>query len=105
MSAILLIALLAAQPADEWGWADEVITPAPKKPNVFDQFDPPPETLSPGPHTLVISDHQGMTRIDYTTGAKCLKARNAVRRQVAPPPNTRSVIYGPPSVKAFCVPR
>jgi hypothetical protein len=63
------------------------------------------EPASPGPHTLVISDRQGMTRIDYPTGAKCLRARDAIRKQTAPPPNTPGVIYGRSSVKAFCVPR
>lgn len=64
-----------------------------------------PERLGPGPHTLVITDRDAMTRIDYRTGPDCKKARDEVRRQVAPPPNTATVIYGPPTTKAFCVPR
>lgn len=67
--------------------------------------EPPPEKLGPGPHTLVISDGDGMTRMEYTSGPKCMKARDEVRRQNANPPNTPGVIYGPPRVKAFCVPR
>ncbi len=63
------------------------------------------EKAGPGPHTLIISDGKGMTRMDYKTGPACQKARDEVRRQVAPPANTPSVIYGRPSVKAFCVPR
>lgn len=94
-------------------------------PNFFDQFDEdgpwteygpqpppgyvldaPPERLGAGPHTLVISDRNGMTRIDYKSGAACLKARNEVRRQNAPPTSHHpGVIYGPPTTKAFCVPR
>lgn len=46
-----------------------------------------------------------MTRIDYLTGEKCKRARDAIRLQTAPPPNTANIIYGPSSVKAFCVPR
>jgi hypothetical protein len=71
------------------------------------QKDPvvPQERLGPGPYTLVIVDRDAMTRIDYKTGPACQKARDEVRRQVAPPPNTRNVIYGPPTTKAFCVPR
>jgi len=65
----------------------------------------PHAELGPGPHTLVISDREGMTRIDYPTGAKCKQARDAIRFQTAPPPNTANVFYGPSSVKAFCVPR
>lgn len=63
------------------------------------------EKLGPGPHTLIISDGDSMTRIDYSTGAKCQKARDEIRRQNAPPPDTPGRIYGPPRVKAFCVPR
>lgn len=75
------------------------------QPNPFDRFDAKPERLGPGPHTLVISDGKGMTRIDYKTGPGCQKARDETRRQVAPPPSSSGVYYGPPSVKAFCVPR
>lgn len=63
------------------------------------------EKFGQGPHTLVISDQNALTRINYPTGARCLKARDEIRRQVAPPPNTPSRIYGQSSVKAFCVPR
>lgn len=86
----------------EW-WRNDPIA----EPNPFDKYDPKPkpERLGPGPHTLVISDRDGMTRIDYATGAKCQRARDEIRRQVAPPPNTASMIYGPSTVKAFCVPR
>ncbi len=71
--------------------------------NVF--ADLIPEKLGKGPHTLVISDGNAMTRVDYKSGALCGRARDSVRKQVAPPPNTRYMIYGPPTVKAFCVPR
>lgn len=57
------------------------------------------------PHTLVISDKGSITRIDYRTEAGCIKARNKVREQVAPPPNSNGIIYGQPSIRAFCVPR
>jgi hypothetical protein len=63
------------------------------------------ERLGSGPHTLVISDGEAITRMNYRSGAQCQRARDEVRRQVAPPPNTRSRIYGPPRVTAFCVPR
>lgn len=77
------------------------------EPNPFEKYrtKPQPERLGAGPHTLVISDRDGMTRIDYATGPKCQRARDEIRRQTAPPPNTATVIYGPSSVKAFCVPR
>lgn len=89
-----LAALVMARDVD--GWPGYQIDPV---------LRPAKETLGPGPHTLVISDRQGMTRIEYPTGAKCLKARDAIRRQTAPPPNTPGVIYGRSSVNAFCVPR
>lgn len=75
--------------------------------NPFDAFDDliPPERLGPGPHTLVISSSTGMTRMDYTSGPGCQRARDSVRRQVAPPPNRPGVIYGQPSTTAVCVPR
>ena len=77
----------------------------PQAPNPFDQFDPKPEKLGRGPHTLVISDGNAIIRIEYATGAKCKFARDAVRAQVAPPPNSPNVVYAPSSVTAFCVPR
>lgn len=64
-----------------------------------------PDRLGSGPHILVISDGNGMTRVPYRTGPACQRARDSVRRQVAPPPDTRSRIYGPPATRAFCVPR
>lgn len=66
---------------------------------------PPAERLGPGPHTLVITDRNSITRMAYRTGPDCLRARNEIRRQTAPPPDTQSRIYGPSTVKAFCVPR
>lgn len=61
--------------------------------------------LGPGPHTLIVSDGNTMTRIDYRTGSACQKALNSVQRQVAPPANTKNIIYGPPRISAVCVPR
>ena len=61
--------------------------------------------LGPGPHTLIISDGNGMTRMDYKSGAACERAKNIIQLQVAPPPNTKDVIYGPPRTTAVCVPR
>ena len=75
------------------------------QPGPFDDLIPEPERLGPGPHVLVVSDRTAMTRMNYATGAQCQRARDSIRRQVAPPPNTRGVIYGLPTVKAFCVPR
>lgn len=76
-------------------------------PKPFDQFDeqPEPEKLGPGPHTLIVSAQQGLTRIDYPNGERCLRARNEIRRQTNPPPNGSGLIYAPSIVKAFCVPR
>ena len=65
----------------------------------------PTERLGPGPHSLMISDGQAMTRTEYKTGTACVRARDAVRRQVAQPADTPTRIYGPPRVQAFCVPR
>lgn len=75
--------------------------------NPFDAFDDliPAERLGPGPHTLVIASQTGMTRMDYKSGAACQKARDEVRRQVAPPPSRGGVIYGQPTTTAVCVPR
>lgn len=61
--------------------------------------------LGPGPHTLIVSDGNAMTRMDYKTGSACQKALNSVQRQVAPPANTKNIIYGPPRISAVCVPR
>ncbi len=41
--------------------------------------DTPP--LGPRPYTLVITDGQVVTRIDYSSGAACAKARDAVLLQ------------------------
>lgn len=65
----------------------------------------PDERLGPGPHTLVIADGTAITRINYRSGPLCQRARDTIRRQVSPPPNTRNVIYGPSMMRAFCVPR
>lgn len=67
----------------------------------------PKEQLSNGPHTLVISDGKGMTKMDYKSGPLCQKARDAVRLQTDSRLTNRNpnIIYGGPSVKAFCVPR
>lgn len=74
-------------------------------PDPWAEFKPIPERLAPGPHTLVIADGTAMTRMDYKSGPACQRARDAVRRQAAPPPNTKGIIYGPPRTTAFCVPR
>lgn len=69
---------------------------------------PAPERLGPGPHTLVISHGEAITRMDYRTGSLCQRARDEIRRQVTPPvpgPDDPLVYYGPPRTKAFCVPR
>lgn len=82
--------------------------------NPFDKFDvpkgyvlDPPKPLGAGPHTLVISDGASMTKIEYKTGPACQKARDAVRIQTDGRLTNRNpnVIYGPPKVSAFCVPR
>lgn len=85
---MIALAILAAAQAGGWQ-ADPVVT----------------ERLGPGPHTLVIADGNAMREMAYRTGAACLHARDAVRRQVASPPPSRGYIPGPPRVKAFCVPR
>jgi len=99
-SAFATYALLAATPA-----FSQTPPPGYVLDDPWAEFKPVPERLGPGPHTLVVSDRQGMTKMDYATGPKCQRARDAVRKQTAPPPNTASVIHGPSSVKAFCVPR
>ncbi len=73
----------------------------------FNRFDDliPKERLGAGPHTLVISEGSAMTQIHYKSGPFCQRARDETRRQVAPPPDRPGVIYGPPRVTAFCVPR
>ena len=74
------------------------------KPNPFDQFDPKPEQLGPGPHTLIISGSRGMTRMDYKSGKACQRAKNDVLAQVGfrrLPDGT--YVYS--TVTVFCVPR
>jgi hypothetical protein len=71
----------------------------------FDDLIPKKERLGSGPHILVVSDGNAMTRLNYLTGSKCQKARDEIRRQVSPPKDSRFTIYGPPAVKAFCIPR
>lgn len=61
--------------------------------------------LGSGPHTLIVSDGSAMTRMDYRTGTACQRAMDSVTRQVAPLPNTKNIIYGPPRITAVCVPR
>lgn len=97
LGAILLLAQGAALPP---GY---VLDPAP---NPYDKYRPI-EKLGPGPHTLVISDGNAMTRIDYKSGPACQHARNKVRLQTDPRlTNTSpSIIHGASYVTAFCVPR
>lgn len=78
-----------------------------QQPNPFDQFDTAPERLGAEPHTLVISDGTAITRIDYKSGPACQRARDKVRLQTdSRLTNTNpNIIYGPPRVTAFCVPR
>jgi hypothetical protein len=91
---ILAVVALAAQ-----------TIPPPPPGYVLDR--PPVERLGPGPHTLVISDGNAMTRIDYKSGVACQRARDKVRLQTdSRLTNTNPyVIYGTPKVSAFCVPR
>lgn len=67
----------------------------------------PKERLGVGPHTLVISDGNAMTRMNYSTGPACQRARDRVRLQTdSRLTNTNpKIIYGAPRVQAFCVPR
>lgn len=74
------------------------------KPNPFDRFDPKPEKLGPGPHTLVIGDGRGMTRMDYKSGEACQRAKDKVLEQVGPR-RLPSGAYVVSSVTVFCVPR
>lgn len=81
--------------------------PATPQRNPFADLIPktPAERLGAGPHTLIVSDGSGMTRVGYPSGSRCLAARNSLRQQAAPPPNTRGIIYGSPRIQAVCVPR
>lgn len=75
--------------------------------NPFDKYDRVEPELGPGPHTLVISDGQAITRMEYKSGTACQKARDKVRLQTDARLTNRTpgVIYGAPRVTAFCVPR
>jgi hypothetical protein len=95
MSSILLIGSAIASYAN--------FSETPKTKNPFEDLIPA-EKLGAGPHTLVISDGDAMTKIEYKTGARCQKARDSVRQQIVTP-DTPGRIYGPSTVKAFCVPR
>lgn len=59
----------------------------------------------PRGYVLIISDGATATRINYSSRERCLKARDEVVRQTAPPPSSPGIIYGPSRTKAFCVPR
>ncbi len=76
-------------------------------PNPYDQFDPPApklERLGPGPHTLVISGPNTVTRIDYKTGPQCQRARDSARRQsLEPAANGLRPIVS--AIVVICVPR
>ncbi|OYX39895.1 MULTISPECIES: hypothetical protein [unclassified Sphingomonas] len=68
------------------------------------------EMLGPGPHTLVVSDGQGMTRFEYATGARCLRARISVQEQADGAAQERAKggtgsIIGGRRIHAVCVPR
>ena len=96
LSAALLVLLAQAPSSGPWdGYKNDPIV------------QPATERLGPGPHTLVISDGNAMTRIDYRSGPACQRARDRVRLQTdSRLTNTDPrVIYGPPRVTAFCVPR
>lgn len=74
----------------------------------WERYQRPTEPPLPrGPHTLVVSDGQGMTRMDYSSGEACKKARDQVRLQTDSRLTNRNpnIIYGSPRVTAFCVPR
>lgn len=69
--------------------------------NPYDKYRPI-EKLGPGPHTLIIMGPNGVTKIEYANGTKCLKARNDIRRQTGTEPNQPIISAYP---KTFCVPR
>jgi len=76
----------------------------PQSANPFDQFDPPPKELGPGPHVLIISPGETVTRMNYRSGKECQAARDAVRMQLAPVRTADGgVLYT--GVLAFCVPQ
>jgi|688.fasta_scaffold529027_1 hypothetical protein len=62
--------------------------------------------LGHGPHTLIVSSRDGaMTRMQFKTGKLCLKAQDAIRKQVEPPLVTiRPITYVEPPLTAVCVP-
>lgn len=76
-------------------------------PNPFDRFkspEPKLERLGPGPHTLVISGRNTVTRIDYKTGPQCQRARDSARRQsLEPAANGLAPITS--AITVICVPR
>lgn len=100
---MLLLLMQAQSGVDPWSEFQDA--PKPSGANPFAKYAPSPERLGPGPHTLIISDRNAITRIDYRTGRQCQRARDEIRRQTAPPPDTPGRIYGPSTVRAFCVPR
>jgi hypothetical protein len=108
---MILAALLALaeQLVAKDDWFGRLMTPVEEQTsgNPFDQLIPKSVELGSGPHTLVISDGSAVTRMDYKTGATCQKARDAVRLQTdSRIANSHpGIIYGPPRVQAFCVPR
>lgn len=57
-----------------------------------------------GPQLLIVSDGANITRLRYPTGARCVDARDSVRRQAESAPRV-GVINGPPRVTAVCVPK
>lgn len=95
---IFFVAILAASPPATVGHREK------NRPNPFDQFDPKPKPLGPGPHTLLVSNVKGLTRFEYKSGAACQRARDAIRQQQELPASSglRVVV---PGVTAVCVPR
>lgn len=88
-------------PWERYGNAKQVA-----KPNPFDQFDPKPIRLGPGPHTLIISDENQLTRMDYKSGQACQKARDVIRSQFGTMVRLEGGgLFVPKGVKTFCVPR
>lgn len=97
---VFALALAPSQGAKPW-LRDRIVKQAP---NPYADLIPKPAS---GPHVLVISDGAAMTRMNYATGTACERARDRVRLQTDfRHTNTNpNIIYGPPTVKAFCVPR
>ena len=69
-------------------------------------LDPPRRRAIAARHVLIISDGNGMTRMNYATEGACQRAREVVRRQTdARLTNTNpGIVYASPRVQAFCVP-